>query len=200
MGVTPSNLVFTIVTGKFDAAPAEFQAAVSQVLGAELRKELNVEQIPAPERIAPNAIALAAAVNHKSTNVNPINPPTGTGRFVLLHDPDSSEEWGNSFRVVCYAQAPLEIEIGLDPFIAEVAWTWLLDALKARDARYTYASGTATKTLSSGFGTLESQGDGAQIELRASWTPLGNEFGTHASAWSELICLLAGFPHHDGSA
>ena len=62
------------------------------------------------------------------------------------------------------------------------------------------ASGTATKTLSTGFGTLEEQGDAAQIEIRASWTPLGDGFATHAEAWSELLCLLAGLPHQEGVA
>jgi hypothetical protein len=92
------------------------------------------------------------------------------------------------------------MEIGIDPFIADVAWSWLTDALDSRGAAYGYASGTATKTLSTGFGTLEDQGDAAQIEIRASWTPLDHEFGAHAEAWSELLCLLAGLPHHEGVA
>jgi hypothetical protein len=115
-----------------------------------------------------------------------------------MHDPESAEEWGAPFRIVCFAQAPLEVEIGVDPFISDVAWSWLVDALDSRGAEYTYLSGTATKTLSSGFGTLEAQGDAAQIELRASWTPLGADFGAHAEAWSELLCLLAGLPHGAG--
>lgn len=86
----------------------------------------------------------------------------------------------------------------MDPFIADVAWSWLMDALDHRGAHYTYASGTATKTLSTGFGALEEQGDAAQIELRASWTPLGDDFATHGEAWSELLCLLAGLPQQEG--
>jgi len=117
-----------------------------------------------------------------------------------MHDPDSIDDWGGPFRIVCFAQAPLEVEIGVDPFIADVAWSWLIDALDSRDAEYTYASGTATKTLSTGFGTLEAQGDAAQIEIRASWTPLGTNFAAHAQAWGELLCLLAGLPHHEGVA
>jgi len=111
-----------------------------------------------------------------------------------LHDPDGVDAWGGTFRIVCFAQAPLETEIGLDPFLAEVSWSWLVDALDARDAQYTAASGTATKILSSGFGELAEQGDGAQIELRASWTPLEQDVSAHVEGWGELLCMLAGLP------
>ncbi|MBK0421291.1 DUF3000 domain-containing protein [Leucobacter sp. CSA2] len=179
--------------------PAEFSAAADQIREARLRSELVVQEIPAPERIAPDSIALAAGVMRGPRRAEvvegSVDSADGAGRFVLMHDPDSAQEWGSPFRVVCFAQAPLEVEIGVDPFISDVAWSWLVDALEARGAEYTYLSGTATKTLSSGFGTLEAQGDAAQIELRASWTPLGSDFAAHAEAWSELLCLLSGLPH-----
>ena len=179
--------------------PAEFSAAAEQIRGARLRRELVVQEIPAPERIAPESIALAAGVTRGPRRdeqaEGSVDSAHGAGRLVLMHDPDSAQEWGSPFRIVCFAQAPLEVEIGVDPFISDVAWSWLVDALEARGAQYTYLSGTATKTLSSGFGTLEAQGDAAQIELRASWTPLGSDFAAHAEAWSELLCLLSGLPH-----
>lgn len=59
---------------------------------------------------------------------------------------------------------PLEADIGVDPLLADVAWSWLIDALDSRHAAYHSASGTATKTLSKGFGSLAEEGDGAQIE------------------------------------
>lgn len=129
-----------------------------------------------------------------------IDAEAGAGRFILMHNPDSSEEWGGPFRIVCYAQAPLELDIGTDTFISDVAWSWLVDALELREADYSYLSGTATKLLSSGFGALQSRGDSAQIELRASWTPLNDNLAAHAEAWSELLCLLAGLPHEEGIA
>ncbi|WP_053383999.1 DUF3000 domain-containing protein [Leucobacter celer] len=181
----------------------EFSVAAEQIRRAHLRDELVVQEIPAPERIAPQSIALAAGVargpRRGLTPEGSIDSHHGAGRFVLMRDPDSADEWGSPYRVVCFAQAPLEVEIGVDPFISDVAWSWLVDALDARGAEHTYLSGTATKTLSSGFGTLEAQGDAAQIELRASWTPLGTGFAAHAEAWSELLCLLAGLPHREGS-
>lgn len=186
---------------------AAFEAAAAQLRSARLRRELEVREIPAPERIAPRSIALAAGVAHGSSRPaadHPAEPqgdsPYGAGRLILLHDPASADDWGGPFRIVCFAQAPLEMEIGVDPFIADVAWSWLVDALDSRGAEYTYASGTATKTLSTGFGTLEAQGDAAQIEIRASWTPLGDGFAAHAEAWGELLCLLAGLPHQEGVA
>lgn len=180
---------------------ARFDAAAASLRAAKFRSELQVREIAAPERIAPRSIALAAGVVHGSTHPSDEgDSPYGAGRLILMHDPASAEEWGSDFRIVCFAQAPLEMEIGIDPFIADVAWSWLTDALDSRGAAYEYASGTATKTLSTGFGTLEEQGDAAQIEIRASWTPLGHQFAAHAEAWSELLCLLAGLPHHEGVA
>lgn len=158
---------------------------------AASRSELVVHEIPAPGQLAPYAFALAADVRpsrHGSDS------ELGTGRFVLLHDPAGQEAWGGRFRVVCFAQAPLETDIGLDPFVADVAWSWLVDALDARHARYTAASGTATKIISTGFGELAAQGDGAQIELRASWTPLESDVSAHVEGWGELLCMLAGLP------
>jgi hypothetical protein len=69
-----------------------------------------------------------------------------------------------------------------------------VDALDQRGAAYTAASGTATKIISTGFGELARQGDGAQIELRASWTPTGPDMRAHVEAWGDLLCMLAGIP------
>ncbi len=148
-------------------------------------------EIPAPGTLAPHSFAMAADVTparHGSDS------DLGTGRFVLLYDPAAPDAWGGAFRVICFAQAPLETEMGVDPFLADVAWSWLVDALDARGARYTAASGTATRILSTGFGELESQGDGAQIELRASWTPADHDITAHVEGWGELLCMLAGLP------
>ena len=171
--------------------PAEFEAALDAVRAASPRAELRVSEIPAPGSLAPFAVALSADV---APSRHEVDSDLGTGRFVLLYDPTEPEAWGGRFRVVCFAQAPLETDIGLDPFLADVAWSWLVDALDARGARYIAASGTATKILSPGFGELARQGDGAQIEVRASWTPLDAAVGPHVEGWGELLCMLAGLP------
>ena len=171
--------------------PAAFTAAVNAVRAAELRPELSVTEIAAPAGVAHVSLALAADVT-PARHGN--DSELGTGRFILLHDPSEPEAWNGAFRVVCFVQAPLETEIGVDPFLADVAWSWLVDALDGRGAKYDSASGTATKTLSTGFGELRTQEDVAQIELRASWTPFDHDLTAHVEAWGELLCMLAGLP------
>lgn len=147
--------------------------------------------IAAPTGLAPFAYALTADVNPARHDDD---SDLGTGRLVILYDPQAPDGWGGAVRVICYAQAPLETDIGLDPFVADVAWSWLVDALATRGALYTEASGTATKVLSTGYGELASQGSGAHIELRASWTPLEQDLSAHVDGWAELLCMVAGFP------
>jgi hypothetical protein len=168
-----------------------FAAAIASVRAAKTRPELTVSEIPAPGTLAPWSIALAADV---TPALHGTDSELGTGRFVLLYDSESPDAWNGQFRVICYAQAPLEMEMGVDPFLTDVAWSWLVDALDTRGAQYTNASGTATKILSTGFGELEAQGDGAQIELRASWTPTDSDLTAHVEGWGELLCMLAGLP------
>lgn len=160
---------------------------------ATLRPELVLTDIPSPGgAIAPFSVAYTADVSGARHSTD---SDLGTGRFILLYDPAAPESWGGKFRVICYAQAALENDIGMDPFLAEVAWSWLVDALDVRKAEYYAESGTATRILSTGFGELAEQGDGAQIELRASWTPLdAKEIASHVEGWGELLCMLAGLP------
>ncbi|MEG0363365.1 MAG: DUF3000 family protein [Aurantimicrobium sp.] len=160
--------------------PEAFKLAVESISSVAFREELTVRQIDSPSGVAPYSYALAADVliaehEHESQH--------GTGRFILLYDPAEPESWGGPFRVVAFAQAPLEAEIGLDPFLANVAWSWLTDALTIREADYFNASGTATRILSTGFGELADAGEGASPQM-----------GEQAEAWGELLCMLAGLP------
>lgn len=173
------------------SVPAEFGTALDAIRNASTRADLVITEIAAPAKLAPFSVALAADV---APSPHGQDSDLGTGRFILLYDPEGQEAWRGRFRVVCFAQAPLETEIGLDPFLADVAWSWLVDALETHGAKYTAASGTATKILSTGFGELAKQGDGAQIELRASWTPEETDVGHHVQAWGDLLCMLAGLP------
>ncbi|RLP76975.1 DUF3000 domain-containing protein [Mycetocola tolaasinivorans] len=181
-----------------DLVPADFVRARDAIRSVSLRPELRVQEIAAPERLAPYALALAAdvlpAAQRGGFEAHASDSEHGAGRFVLLYDPSAPEAWGGAFRIICFAQAPLEPELGVDPFMAGVAWSWLMDALEARDAQFGAASGTATKVISTGFGELASAGDGTQLELRASWTPHNAELGAHVEGWGDLLCLLAGLP------
>ncbi len=167
-----------------------FRGATEQVRSERFRDDLVVTEIDAPQSLAPEAIAFAGDVRPDSDTGESVY---GTGRFILLHDPAEPEQWGGAFRIVSFAQAPLETEIGTDPLLADVAWSWLVDALRSRGAEFHAAAGTATKTVSKGFGSLQAEGEGAQIELRASWSP-DSAIGPHVQAWAELVCMLAGLP------
>lgn len=170
-------------------AGTPFDAAVAELRATAFRDDIAVREIPTPQNLAPFAIALSADVRPGEDG----DSIYGTGRFILLHDPEEPDAWGGAWRIVIFAQAPLETEIGTDPLLADVTWSWLVDALDSRDAIYHSPSGTSTKTLSKGFGGLADEGDGAQIELRASWTPDG-PFRPHVEAWAELVGMLAGLP------
>lgn len=168
---------------------AVFAAAAAELRALTFREDIVVQEITAPAGLAPFSIALAADIRPNASGESAY----GTGRFVLLFDPDEPSAWGGPWRIVSFAQAPLEPEIGTDPLLSDVTWSWLVDALHSRGALYHAASGTSTKTVSKGFGALAAEGDGAQIELRASWSP-EPPFADHAQAWAELVGMLAGLP------
>lgn len=186
------NLIRVVVS--LHPVPAEFDAAVESVRGIEFRSDLRVREIRPPEGLAPNAIALAADVAPEHRHGD---SPLGTGRFILMHDVSQPEAWRGEFRVVCFAQAPLETDIGDDAMLPEVAWSWLVDALTDAHAEYDYPAGTVTVVNSRGFGELSPQGQGSQIEMRASWTPRTPDIGAHLEGWSKLLCMLAGLPPVD---
>lgn len=155
------------------------------------RPELNVDQIPAPQRIAPHAYALEAGV------VTVADVEVGTGRLIVLHDPSGNPAWHGTYRCVSFARADVDVEMVTDPLLADVGWIWLTDALQAAGADYHDASGTVTAVSSRGFGELVGEADRAEIEIRASWTPeLGAErdITPHLTAWQTLLCMTAGLP------
>ena len=173
-------------TTRVDAptTPPEFRAAVDRMRAARLRPEVLCEEMPAPQRIAPYAAALSADVTVDGEDV-------GTGRIVLLHDPAGNDTWSGTFRCVAYARAELSPDLAADPMLAEVAWTWLMEALDAHGAEFVAPSGTVTKVTSESFGGMADEGGSAQLEIRASWTPLG-DVGAHVEAWGELMCTAVG--------
>lgn len=114
--------------------------------------------------------------------------------MILLHDPAGQEAWGGTFRMVIYIRAELEPEMGNDPLLASVAWTWLGDSLDQHGVAYSRAGGTATRILSESFGSLQGREANNDVELRASWTPTDTSFGTHLEAWADMVCSFAGLP------
>jgi hypothetical protein len=178
------------------AAPVEFREAVATMHAARLRPEILCEEMPAPQRIAPWASALSADVTVDGVDV-------GTGRIILLHDPAGNEAWSGTFRCVAYARAEVDLELITDPMLAQVGWTWLMEALDEHGAAYLAASGTVTRVATESFGGMAEEGGTAQIEIRASWTPVAPEdapdlapldLAPHVEAWGELLCTSAGLP------
>jgi hypothetical protein len=173
-----------------DEVPEEFSRALASLRGATPRSEVVLEETPAPQRLAPHAVALTADV------ISPHDPDAeiGTGRLVLLHDPAGHEAWQGTFRVVTYVRAELEHEMASDPLLPGVGWAWLTEALDGHGAGFTAASGTVTRVASESFGAISGEPGSAQIEIRASWTPTDDAFDAHLLAWCDLLCTTAGLP------
>ncbi len=169
--------------------PASFLRAV-QTFKAALdgdpgRPELEFEEMPAPQRLAPYAAALSAAVVRDDTE-------RAVGRLILLHDPQGRPGWDGAFRLVAYVRAELEPEIADDPLIGSVAGSWLTEALA--EAGAVAESGTITRAISESFGTKQDEPTTTELELRASWSPSDQDMRDHVRAWSEVMCMAAGLP------
>lgn len=164
---------------------ADFRTALSSLREVRLRPEILLEEAPAPQRLAPYAIALSAEVVVDEDEL-------GNGRLVVLHDPEGQEAWEGTFRVVAFIRATLEPEMAADPLLAEVGWSWLVEALADHGAAHSALSGTVTRVTSESFGGLSDRPLEGQIEIRASWTPDDPELGPHARAWAEVLGQAAG--------
>lgn len=181
----------------FDGPPTEFASAVEQLRAAVLRPEVACDEMPAPQRIAPHAFAMTGDVTVSGEDL-------GTGRIVLLHDPIGNDAWEGTFRLVTFARADVDAEMAGDPLLPDVGWSWLTESLAAHEAAYLAPSGSVTVVRSVGFGTMKDDGSTAQIEIRASWTPIATPPGTppgsvvgigdHVSAWGDLLCTVSGLP------
>jgi DUF3000 family protein len=175
--------------------PAIFRTALARLRSARLRPEVVLEDAPAPQRLAPFSVALTADVVLPGAEAE-----LATGRLVLLHDPDGHEAWHGTLRLVTFVRAELEPEMAADPLLTGVGWSWLIEALETRGAEYAAASGTVTRVTSESFGTLggptasAESSSTAQVEVRASWTPLDDALERHLEAWGELLCTVAGLP------
>jgi hypothetical protein len=164
---------------------ADFRTALSSLRELRLRPEIVIEEAPAPQRLAPYALALSAEVVSEGEDL-------GSGRLVVLHDPAGQDAWGGTFRVVAFIKATLEPEMAADPLLAEVGWSWLVEALDSHGAAHENISGTVTRVTSESFGELADRPLEGQIEIRASWTPLDPRLGPHAHAWAEVLGQAAG--------
>src|SRR4029453_16936673 len=161
--------------------------AVAGLRAAPPREEILLEEIAAPQRLAPFAFALSATVLRSGDEV-------ASGRLILLQEPAGNDSWHGALRLVTLVTAELESDMAGDPLLPAVAWTWLTDALEQHAAAYTAIGGTITQTTSTRFGELAGPAPTADLEIRASWTPTSDDLGAHLQGWCTMLASTAGLP------
>ncbi len=167
-----------------------FAEAVRGLGELRVRPEVTVTEVPAPTRIAPHALALTAEVIP-----SPDEEPLASGRFVVLHDPAAPEAWeGGTWRIVSYARAQMEPELASDPMLGEVGWSWLIESLTQAGVSAEALGGTVTRVVSESFASLAHRDPSIELELRASWTPTGEDLADQLRAWVDLLCTIGGLP------
>lgn len=177
------------------AQPAQFQEAVAAMNDVDVRPEIELGPIRPPQRLAPFSYALGAEVRHPETTIVPEQSEGDAfGRLILLYDPEGTEAWDGTMRLVAYIQADLDSTEAVDPLLPEVAWSWLVDALDARAGKATALGGTVTATTSVRYGDIAGPPRAHQLELRASWTATTPELGVHVQAFCEVLEHAAGLP------
>lgn len=160
-----------------------FEQLIAPILALKPRGEILLETVPAPQKLAPHALAMTADVLEDAA----------TGRFILLHDPAGQEGWGGQWRCVTFTRSAIDLEMASDPLLPEIGWTWLLEALKKNNCEFSAPSGTVTRVASASFGALEDREEDSEMEIRASWTPTdGENLLSHVNAWLELLAMAAG--------
>lgn len=172
------------------SAPAPFRQACADLRSAAWRPDVQIDDMPAPQRIAPFAVAISADVLRNDEDI-------ANGRLILLHDPAGNDAWAGTFRLVSFVRAEVDPEMVTDPFLASVGWSWLVEALEGRGARLSNPSGTVTSVSSQSFGDMATEPPRAEMEIRASWTPDlpdGHGLADHLAAWQDLLCTTAGLP------
>lgn len=169
--------------------PESFRAALASLRKPNVRPEVKLVEVPAPSRLAPFSLALSAEVFLPG---DLDDSPLAAGRFVVLHDPDGQASWDGDFRAVTLARAELEPDIGHDPLLPGVAWSWVEENIGAHpDSRA--LGGTVTAVASESFGALAAQESSVELEIRASWTT-DTDLSGHLHVWSQLLCTVAGIP------
>ena len=177
------------------AEPVPFREAVAAMSGASVRPEIELGPIRPPQRLAPYSYALGAEVKRPELDIVPERSDGDAfGRLILLYDPDGADAWDGTMRLVAYIQADLDSSEAVDPLLPEVAWSWLVEALEARAEHVTALGGTVTATTSVRYGDISGPPRAHQLELRASWTAITPDIGTHVEAFCEVLEHAAGLP------
>ena len=157
------------------------------------RSEIVLEEVPAPQKLATYSFAFSADVSNGLLGDD--EDEIASGRFVLLHEPGGQDTWEGEFRCVTFVRADVDPIMQQDPLLPEVGWSWFLEALETEECSIAASSGTVTRVSSASFGKLSPRNDEAEIEIRASWTPIvvdPSDLMTHIAGWCRLIANVAG--------
>lgn len=171
--------------------PAEFRAALDALARVRVRPEIVLEPIPAPQRLAPYAQAVAAMVTAPGGDDD---VEIASARFIVLFDPAGHEAWQGTMRCVGYLSADTDEQLVDDEMFSEVAWSWLTEALTDSGASHHAVGGTVTRTASTRFGDLASPEHSVEVEMRASWTAENTSLDRHLQAWLQVLGNAAGLP------
>ena len=79
--------------GPTSAAHEAFTRAVRGLRAAAPRAEILLEEIAAPQRLAPYGFAVSATVQRSGDEV-------ASGRLILLHDPAGHDAWQGDLRLI----------------------------------------------------------------------------------------------------
>lgn len=173
--------------------PGEFRAALDALATVRARPEIVLEQIPAPQRLAPFAHAVAARVTEPDPDGGD-DFEIASARFIVLFDPEGHEAWAGTTRCVGYLSAATDEQLVDDTMFSEVAWSWLTDALTEAGAAHHAVGGTVTRTASTRFGDLAGPEHSVDVEMRASWTAEDGALDRHLQAWLDVLADAAGLP------
>jgi hypothetical protein len=179
-------------------ASAHFDAVAEEVMALPIRPEVEVHAGPGRTKLAPYGLTLTA-------NVAVGEHECGDGKLLVLHDPAGQETWRGTWRVALFTSAELDQEMVGDPLLVEIGWTWVEEALGARDLAVAAFGGTVTRTASQSFGVLADRPATGELEIRASWTPVVDAphptldersvpriIREHVAAWMDLLELMTG--------
>jgi hypothetical protein len=172
-----------------------FERLIDQLRTFTPRSEVTLIEVPAPQKLATFAFAFSADVSNGLLGDE--EDEVANGRFVLLHEPGGQATWDGDFRCVTFVSADVDPVMQEDPLLPEVGWSWFLESLERNGCSFNSPSGTETRVSSASFGKLSPRNDEAEIEIRASWTPIisePSELMKHIESWCNLISEVAGLP------
>lgn len=172
-----------------------FERLVDQLRTFTPRAEVALIEVPAPQKLATFAFAFSADVSNGLLADE--EDEVANGRFVLLHEPGGQATWDGEFRCVTFVSADVDPVMQEDPMLPEIGWSWFLESLERNQCAFNAPSGTVTRVSSASFGKLSPRNDDAEIEIRASWTPIitePQELIKHIESWCNLISEVAGLP------